>query len=108
MRLYMMQSSAKSLILDWTQSGRSLIKTKNSSGPKTVPWGTPLRTLTLSDLAPSTVIFCVSVCQKSPYPAKGVPSYPIMVKFPEQILVWHAVECFGEVQYYQIMLVLLV
>ena len=36
MSLYRMQLSVKSLILDWTQSGRSFMKTRNgsSSGPK--------------------------------------------------------------------------
>ena len=72
MRLYRMQSSAKSLILDWTQSGRSFIKTKNSNGPKAVPWGTPLRTSTLSDVAPSTVT-CYVLC------VREVQNYQIML-----------------------------
>ena len=35
--LYRIQSSAKSRILDWTQSGRSFMKIRNSSGPKNCP-----------------------------------------------------------------------
>ena len=31
-------------MLDWTQPGRSLMNSKNSNGPKTVPCGTPLMT----------------------------------------------------------------
>ena len=52
--LYRMQSSANSLVLDWTQSGRSFMKRRNNNGPKTVPWGTLLITVTLSEVAPST------------------------------------------------------
>ena len=105
MRLYRMQSSAKSLILDQTQSEISFIKTKNSSGPKTVPWITPLRTSTLSDMAPSTVTSCV-LCVRKAFIHSLLPH--IMVKFLKQTLVWHAVKCFGEVQNYQVMLVLFV
>ena len=52
--LYKIQSSAKSRVLDWMQSGRSLINSRNNNGPRTVPWGTPLMTDMLSDVAPST------------------------------------------------------
>ena len=34
-------SSAKSLTLDSTSSGRSFIYIKNKRGPRTEPWGTP-------------------------------------------------------------------
>ena len=60
----------------WTQSGRSFIKTKNSSGPKTVPLGTPLRTSTLSDVAPSTVTCCVLCVKKVLIQSKEVPLTP--------------------------------
>ena len=52
--LYKIRSSAKSRVLDWTQSGRSLINSRNNNGPRTVPWGTPLMTDMLSDVAHST------------------------------------------------------
>ena len=76
MRMYRMQSYAKSLILDWTQSGKSLIKTKNSSGPKTVPYGTLFRTSTLSDVAPSTVTCCALCVRKALIQSKEVPLIP--------------------------------
>ena len=37
-------SSAKTLVLDWTQSGRLLINNRNNEGPRIVPCGTPLMT----------------------------------------------------------------
>ena len=51
---YMIQASAKSLVLEVTVSGRSLMNIRNSKGPKKVPWGTALITSTLSEVAPST------------------------------------------------------
>ena len=41
------------------------MKTKNSSGPKTVPSGSPLRTSTLSGVAPSTVTCWVPSVRKA-------------------------------------------
>ena len=49
----------KSLVLELMLSGRSLIKIKNRTGPKTDPWGTPLTTGTFSDDCPSTKTCCV-------------------------------------------------
>ena len=49
----MIQSSANSLVLDSTQAGKSLMNSRKSNGPNTVPCGTPLMTGTLSDVAPS-------------------------------------------------------
>ena len=51
--LYRRASSAKRRIFDATHSGRSLMKTKNNSGPKTVPWGTPDVALATLLLVPS-------------------------------------------------------
>ena len=45
-------SSAKSLTLDLTWSGRSFIYARKSMGPRTVPCGTPEDTAILSDLTP--------------------------------------------------------
>jgi hypothetical protein len=41
--LYKTQSSAKSLTFDPVEmtSGKSLMKSRNNSGPSTLPWGTP-------------------------------------------------------------------
>ena len=44
MFLYKTQSSAKRRTDDLIFSGRSLIKMRNRTGPKTDPWGTPDRT----------------------------------------------------------------
>ena len=35
--LYWMQSSTKRRVLDWTQSGRSLMNNRNNNGSRTVP-----------------------------------------------------------------------
>ena len=48
------KSSAKRRVLDWTQSGKSLISNKNSSGHRTVSCGTRLMNGMLSEVAPST------------------------------------------------------
>ena len=45
-------SSAKSLTLDLTWSGRSFMYSKTSMGPRTGPCGTPEDTANLSDLTP--------------------------------------------------------
>ena len=49
---YMAVSSAKSLTLDLTWSGRSFIYARKSMGPRTEPCGTPEDTAILSDLTP--------------------------------------------------------
>ena len=49
-------SSAKSLTLDLTWSGRSVIYARKSMGPRTEPCGTPEDTAILSDLTPFKTI----------------------------------------------------
>ena len=49
---YMSVSSAKSLTLDLTWSGRSFMYARKSMGPRTGPCGTPEDTAVLSDLTP--------------------------------------------------------
>ena len=51
----MTQSSANSLVLAMTQSGKSLINSRNKRGPKMVPCGTLLTTGALSETAPLTM-----------------------------------------------------
>ena len=51
------QSSAKRRTGDLIFSGRSLIKMRNRTGPKTDPWGTPDRTRTGSEAWPSNTTF---------------------------------------------------
>ena len=53
MFLYKTQLSAKRRTDDLIFSGRSLIKMRNRTGPKTDPWGTPDRTETGSKAWPS-------------------------------------------------------
>ena len=48
--LYKMQSSTKSRVLDWTQSGRTFINRENNNGSKTSPYGTPMVTGILSEV----------------------------------------------------------
>ena len=70
-RRYRMQSSANSLVLNWTQSERSLIKIKNNRGPRTVPCGTPLITWIQSDVEPSTKTPAVSGLSGKPLSSCG-------------------------------------
>jgi hypothetical protein len=49
------QSSANNLAVLFTLLGRSLMCIKNSSVPRTVPWGTPEVTGAVSDATPSTI-----------------------------------------------------
>jgi hypothetical protein len=51
--LYLICSSANSLVVDVTDSGKSLMYRRNRSGPRTVPWGTPDVTGDLPDFIPS-------------------------------------------------------
>ena len=76
MHLYKMKSSAKSWMMDWTRSGRSLMKTRNSNGTKTVPYGTPLRTRMLSDVASSTVTCWVRSVRKALIQLRVLPLTP--------------------------------
>ena len=55
--LYNTQSSAKRQTDDLIFSGRSLIKIRKRTGPKTDPWGTPDRTWTGSEAWPSNTTF---------------------------------------------------
>ena len=57
MFLYKTQSLAKMQTDDLIISGRSLIKMRNRTGPKTDPWGTPDRTGTGSEAWPSNTTF---------------------------------------------------
>ena len=57
MFLYKTQSSAKRRTDDLIFSGRSLIKMRNRTGPKTDPRGTPDRTGTGSEAWPSNTTF---------------------------------------------------
>ena len=57
MFLYKTQSSAKRRTDDLIFSGRSLIKMRNITGPKTDPWKTLDRTGTGSEAWPSNTTF---------------------------------------------------
>ena len=59
------QSSANSLASDSVDSGRSLINSKKSKGPITVPCGTPDSTSEVVDLWPSSCTSCVRWLRKS-------------------------------------------
>jgi hypothetical protein len=52
--LYMRQSSADSRVVDLNNDGKSLIKSRNNRGPRTVPWGTPDETVLAGDVWPSS------------------------------------------------------
>ena len=57
MFLYKTQSSAKRRTDDLIFSGRSLIKMRNRTGPRTDLWGTPDRTGAGSEAWPSDTTF---------------------------------------------------
>ena len=59
------QSSATNPVFYWIQSGRSLVNSKISNGPSTVPLGTPLKTGILSEVAPSTSTYLVISFRKA-------------------------------------------
>ena len=76
-RLYSTQSSAKSLVVEClTQDGRSLMYIRNSSGPKTLPWGTPEVTEATLLTHPSTMTCCVRSCRKSWIQLRAFPRMP--------------------------------
>ena len=59
---YNRASSAKSLTVELRSSGESFLYIKNSSGPRTVPWGTPDVVTAGADDAPSVTtdwVHCV-------------------------------------------------
>jgi len=62
--LYNKQSSANKLQEDNTQLGKSLIYTKNNSGPRMVPSGTPLITSIIDDWEPLQVTYWVQLLKK--------------------------------------------
>ena len=62
--------------LTFTASGRSLMWHKNSSGPRTVPCGTPESTVTESDSSPSTTTFIFLFVKKSNSQELILPSTP--------------------------------
>jgi hypothetical protein len=61
---YRRQSSANNLAVLFTLLGRSLMYIKYSSGPGTVPWGTPEVTGAVSDATPSTITLWVRPVRK--------------------------------------------
>ena len=79
----MMQSSANSLQGDLTQLGRSLVYTRKSTGPSTVPCGTPEWTGAEFDDWPEYDLLVPSL-QEMGYPLLGRPSYPVVVEFEEE------------------------
>ena len=60
----MYASSANNDIIGLTTSGISFIYNKNNKGPKTKPWGTPDKTVTLSENVPHTTTCCIQFCKK--------------------------------------------
>jgi hypothetical protein len=62
--LYRRQSSANSRAVDETTDGKSLLKSRNKRGPKTVSWGTPEETVVAADDWPSSTTHCVRPSRK--------------------------------------------
>ena len=79
---YRRQSSANSIASEvFTTSGRSLMKARNSSGPKTVPWGTPESTSFWEDFWPSKTTCWDRPLRNRPLISTGglrrIPEWPI-------------------------------
>ena len=62
---YILASSAKNLIKAVITPGKSLIKIRKRTDPKTIPLGTPLVTLTSSEDLPSTCTYYLRSVKKS-------------------------------------------
>ncbi len=62
--LYIFESSSKSFIVLLIMSGMSLINIRNSDGPNTLPWGTPLVTGAHSECVPLINTLCFLSCRK--------------------------------------------
>ena len=69
-------SSANSLICDATQSDISLMYARNSSGPNTVPCGTPDRTEAFLDVLPFTRTAWVRFWRNGAIPFSVFPPTP--------------------------------
>ena len=65
MGLYSRQSSAKKRAAELVTSGRSLVKVKTSSGPRTVPCGTPDNTSAVDEVWQSMRTCCSLLLRKS-------------------------------------------
>ena len=65
MGLYSRQSSAKRRAFELVTSGRSLMKVKESSGPRTVSCGTPDNTSAVDEVWPSRRTCCSLLLRKS-------------------------------------------
>ena len=73
---YRRQSSANNLAVLFTLLGRSLMYIKNSSGSRTVPWGTPEVKCAGSDSKPSTITLWVRPARKLLIQFKVGPRIP--------------------------------
>ena len=89
---YRRQSSANSLqrVSGWTMSGRSLIWSRKSRGPSTVPWGTPDKTSASSLLSPSTMTDCLRPVRKAEIQRWTSPVMPNCSILPRSLL-WDTV-----------------
>ena len=81
---YMTQSSANNLTCEVKTLGRSFICMRNNNRPKTVPCGTPDRTLHGSDLLPSTTTICSRVFKKAAVQSNKGPCMPKNRSFPNK------------------------
>ena len=81
---YMRQSSANNLTWEVTTLGRSFMWIKNSKGPRTVPWGTPDKTLAGLEYFPSTSTDCDLVFKKEAVHFHRGPCMPQNSIFPNK------------------------
>ena len=94
MYMYKTQSSAKcrTAELSDTMSGRTLMKSKNTNGPRTLPWGTPDLTGAVMEVTPSSNTCCV--CHKEvPYQPESTVMDAIVFNLILKALLWYFIEC---------------
>ena len=78
---YILLSSANKHTGQAAHLGRSFIKIKNRSGPKTDPWGTPLSTSNSSDSCPLITTFCFLFSKKAFIQLPTCPFIPCFSSF---------------------------
>jgi len=99
MTLYSRESSAKRRQVEDTHSGRSLIKIRNKSGPRTMPWETPDVTGAAVSRGNSyeNDLLCAAT-EEVLDPCQCVAAHHVVMEFQEYTSVRYFVERFREVK----------
>jgi hypothetical protein len=93
MVLYRIQSSANDLVFEATDSGRSFIKMRKSSGPSTDPCGTPLTTCSWLEISPSNNTCWFLLLSSQLYKVRDKvmidTQYQCLYVFPLSVIHWY-------------------